>query len=378
MEIETKSIWHGRTGNDKCYFHPRATSIKDKALIMTLQEITGSDYFHQVQYSVSEDQGCSWTEPQFIPDFGRKEIGHEISEGVCDVVPEYHQQTKTILAMGHNVYYKGGILFDSVGDWCDENKVTKLKRFPMYNVREQNGQWLKERKKLECPELAHCSMYSCGSGQRVTFPNGNILVPIAFVEFGSKKREVTSLIYSFDGQYLRFEKKGSDLKLPVNRGLDEPSVCFFDEKFYMTIRAEDNHAYFSTSDDGLNWGSLVRWKWENGDALIAFSTQQHWLQHNGKIYLVYNRKTEENINVIRWRSPLFIAEFDPKKGCLIKDTEKTVFPMVGDGINDPDHVPMMGNFHPCKISDKKAIVTVGEMLPRAGWKGDTLIAYIRS
>jgi len=248
----------------------------------------------------------------------------------------------------------------------------------MYNVRDKNGQWLRKRKKLECPELDHCSMYSCGSGQRVILPNGNILIPIAFVEFGRKDREVTSLIYSFDGQDLKFIAKGSDLKLPVNRGLDEPSATFFKGKFYMTIRAEDNHAYFSSSDDGLNWGNLIRWKWEDGDALIAFSTQQHWLEHEGKLYLVYNRKTEKNVNVMRWRSPLFIAEFDPEKECLVKETEKIVFPMVGDGINDPDSVPRMGNFHPCKISDKKAIVTVGEILPQNDWEGDTLIAYINS
>ena len=38
------------------------------------------------------------------------------------------------------------------------------------------------------------------------------------------------------------------------RGLLEPSVTQFDEHFYMTIRAEDNHGYLAVSDDDMRRG----------------------------------------------------------------------------------------------------------------------------
>jgi hypothetical protein len=44
--------------------------------------------------------------------------------------------------------------------------------------------------------------------------------------------------------------------------------------------------------------------------------------------------------------------------------------LIGDGIDDPDHVARMGNFMPVNA-------TVGETLPADGWKGDTLLARVK-
>ncbi len=38
---------------------------------MTLQTITGSDYFGPVHWMTSTDCGQSWTEPQPVPSLGR-------------------------------------------------------------------------------------------------------------------------------------------------------------------------------------------------------------------------------------------------------------------------------------------------------------------
>jgi len=47
------------------YFHPLVTLMANdgKSLIMTLQTIGGSDYFGYLQYSTSDDEGETWTEP---------------------------------------------------------------------------------------------------------------------------------------------------------------------------------------------------------------------------------------------------------------------------------------------------------------------------
>jgi len=79
---------------------------------------------------------------------------------------------------------------------------------------------------------------------------------------------------------------------------------------------------------------------------------------------------------MRWRSPLFVAQVDTARGCLLRDTEKTVFPLIGDGIDDPDHVARMGNFHVHNVSPAESWVTVGETLPKDGWAGDTLLGRI--
>ena len=93
--------------------------------------------------------------------------------------------------------------------------------------------------------------------------------------------------------------------------------------------------------------------------------------------LVYNRKDASNVNVIRWRAPLWIAQVDPKTLRLRRDTERVVLPLVGDGVNAPDDVAYSGNFHPVNVTADEAWVTDGEILPKRGWKGDLLLARLR-
>ena len=48
--------------------------------------------------------------------------------------------------------------------------------------------------------------------------------------------------------------------------------------------------------------------------------------------------------------------------------------MIGDGVNDPDHVVRMGNFHITNATPDESWVTVGECLPSNGWRGNLLLA----
>jgi hypothetical protein len=186
---------------------------------------------------------------------------------------------------------------------------------------------------------------------------------------------VTSILCDFDGKTLTVLKKGVVLENPVARGLLEPSLAEFAGKYYMTIRAEDEQGHLSTSDDGLNWSPIKPWTWEDGTPLRMSTTQQHWLTLGGKLCLVYTRDTGENTDVIRWRSPLLMAEFDADKLCLKKETEIVVLPIRGD-LENPDTVGLMGNFHCTPLSENEGLVTVGEMRPKLGFSGDTLAARI--
>ena len=376
LNIDSKTIWSYQILK-KAYFHPKSCLLSDKHnnILMTLQTISGSDFFGELQFCCSNDSGKSWQQlPELVPNMGRIPVCAGIEEGVCDVVPDYHPQTKTVLAVGHNVYYRNGRLYDSLSDWSNENGPV-LQRYIIYTVRDQNGNWNGIRKYLKYDKFADCSMFSCGCSQKVILPDGNILIPVTFGTFSQKDRMVCSLLCSFDGDNLTPLKHGNILRNPIRRGLLEPSMVKFQNKYYMTLRAEDEHGYVSVSKDGINWKPLKAWQWENGKSLIMSTTQQHWLILGGKLYLIYTRKNSHNQKVMRWRAPLLIAEFDAEKLCLKKGTEQIIFPMRHHPDN-PDAIGLMGNFHPLALSDTEAIITVGEMRPGMGFSGDTLLARI--
>ena len=182
---------------------------------------------------------------------------------------------------------------------------------------------------------------------------------------------------SFDGEELKVRQVGPPLENNVGRGLLEPSVTSFQKKFYLTMRAEDGKGYVAVSEDGLNYRRKTAWAWEDGEPLAMSTTQQHWLTHSDGLFLVYTRKDAANVNVIRWRSPLWVARVDPERLCLIRDSERIVLPLVGDGVNHPDGVALMGNFHVTTVSPAESWVTVGEWQPRREAKGDLLLARIQ-
>ena len=104
---------------------------------------------------------------------------------------------------------------------------------------------------------------------------------------------------------------------------------------------------------------------------------EFWLTHSDGLFLVYTRKDASNANVIRWRSPLWAARVDTERLCLIRQSEQIVLPLVGDGVNNPDEVALMGNFNVTNVSPYESWVTVGEWIPRRGAKGDLLMSRIR-
>jgi hypothetical protein len=182
------------------------------------------------------------------------------------------------------------------------------------------------------------------------------LTPIYFSENIKPGRfNVCSIRCSFDGENLTIKAVSKVLSLDIERGLIEPSLAALNGKYYMTIRAEDDHGYFSVSDDGLSWGQITPWRWDDGEALTMSTTQQHWVCNGKNLFLVYMRKNGLNDDAMRWRAPLFVARFDEKSACLIRNTEQELLPLVRtDG-----RVNRMGNFHAVDISPTKSIVSVG-------------------
>jgi len=337
------------------------------AALMNLQEIGGSDYFGQVHWSESDDFGRTWSKPEPIAALGRDPVEDHpgLLAGVCDVTPQFHPQTGTVLALGHVVFYRGPRF--ARGD--------QLARYPVYVVRRKDGTW-SQRKILQWCDPRGGHIYSNNCGQRIVMPNGDIMMSFTF---GPKanNRMVAGVRCSFDGEELKIIRVGPPLENNVGRGLLEPSLAKFKDRFYMTIRAEDGHGYVAVSDDGLNYRRKTAWAWDDGEPIGMSTTQQHWLTHSEVLFLVYTRKDVSNANVIRWRSPLWIAQVDTERLCLIRESEKVVLPLVGDGVDSPDDVALMGNFNVTNAGPNESWVTVGEWLPRRGARGDLLMSRIQ-
>jgi hypothetical protein len=367
VSIDKETILRGRDGAGPTWFHPRACRIPDgdgATLFMTLQTITGSDYFGPVHWMTSRDEGRTWTEPQPVPPLGRVKQPDGAEEGVCDVVPEWHAPTQSVLALGHNVFYSG-----------PKFSSNQPPRWPVYAVW-RGGQW-GPRRQLEWNDPRGATIYSNGCGQRVTLPYGDILMSLTYGAEKNQPRSVSSVICGFDGETLTVKTVGEAITHNAGRGLLEPSLTQFQKRFFLTLRAEDGRGYVCASEDGLRWTPKQAWTWDDGEPLTLSTTQQHWITHSDALFLVYTRKDSSNVNVIRWRSPLWIAQVDPQSLRLRRDTERVVLPLVGDGVNDPDRVALMGNFHTTNISPQESWVTVGEWQPRNHIHGDLLLARIR-
>ncbi len=369
--ITKVTLRRNRDGLGTTWFHPRACMMPGAdgrpTAFMALQDIGGSDYFGQVHWSESADLGKTWTKPEPIAALGRDPVPEHpgLLAGVCDVVPQFHPPTGTLLAMGHVVFYRGPRF--ARGD--------QLARYPVYAVRRGDGSWSK-RKILKWDDPRGGNIYSNGCGQRLVMPNGDIMMSLTF---GPKptNRMVAGVRCSFDGKNLKILKVGPALENNVARGLLEPSVTKFNDRFYMTIRAEDGHGYVAVSDDGLNYRRKTAWAWDDGKPIRMSTTQQHWLTHSDGLYLVYTRLDVSNTKVIRYRSPLWVARVDTDRLCLIRKSERVVLPLVGDGVNKPNDVALMGNFHVNNVNRDESWVTVGEWMPRRGAKGDLLMARIQ-
>jgi len=370
--ITREILSQNRDGSSITWFHPKACVVPAsdsmaETLFMTMQGIDGSDTFGPVHSWSSVDQGSTWSQPEPIHAFNRREVPNHpgLMAGVCDVVPEYHPPTDTVLAIGQVVFYRG------------PRFATKdqLARYPIYAVRSRDGSWSK-RQVLHWDDPRGSFIYSNNCGQRVVLENGDILLAFSFGST-SDHRSVATLRCRFNGETLSIAQVGTPLELKAGRGLLEPSLTRFGDRFYLTLRAEDGRGYLAVSQDGLHWNRKETWKWEDGQPLDLSSTQQHWLTHGEELFLVYTRKAMENQNVIRWRAPLWMARVNLEQHRLIRSSEQVVFPMIGDGVSQPDEVALMGNFHITPVSKNESWVTVGEWLPRKDARGNLLLARLR-
>ena len=337
-----------------CWVHARAGAIPatgnaNPTVVMTLQklQLSGSDVFYALNEMRSLDGGQSWSNPVEHRSFARAPFafdGHEDLEiTVCDFTPKWHAKTRKLLGTGHTVVYQ-------------DNKVRHVRpRATAYAVYDPASQKWSPWKTVEMPSDAKFANAGAGSVQRLDLANGEILLPIYFKEIGQRQYATTVLRCEFDGETLRYREHGSELTVPVKRGLYEPSVTEFGGRYFLTMR-NDNHGYISASEGGgaLTFSDPKKWKFDDGSDLGNYNTQQHWVRHPGHgLWLVYTRRGAGNDHVFRHRAPLFIARVDPDKLHVLRATEQILVPEKG---------ARLGNFGVTEISEDETWVTATEWM----------------
>ncbi|MCE9530201.1 MAG: glycoside hydrolase [Planctomycetes bacterium] len=337
-----------------CYTQARAgivpRSDRDPLIVVTMSPmlLTGSDSYFAIHEMRSGDLGKTWSGPFKHTDTlgrrpGGKFNGNPVEVCVSDYWPKWHAKSGKLLGTGQSLRYannKGPI-----------NGSSRDTTFSVYDA-EKNTWSPWEALVFKEGKL----QYSSGAGctQRVDLPNGEILLPVYYRTEGNKIAESKILRCGFDGKKLTVLEEGPALKLEVKRGLTEPSLAHFKGKFFLTLR-NDDAAYVAVSDDGVKFGDIKKWTWDDGTDLGSYNTQAHWVTHSDALYLVYTRRGANNDHIFRHRAPLFIAEVDVAKLQVKKATEQILIPEKG---------ARFGNFGVCNVSENETWIVETEWMQR--------------
>ncbi|GMV91726.1 MAG: hypothetical protein AMXMBFR82_15040 [Candidatus Hydrogenedentota bacterium] len=356
--------------HDWLWFHPRAAAISglgkdgNPAVIMTIQKHLGkSDHYSGLSVLRTDDLGNTWTGPTAIPELDAWEEGDGIVCAVADVTPAWHAHTEKIIAIGIKVRYDDG---DQVYDKPRSHDAAYAVYDPASNA------WSKWRM-IDTPEAeGKFYLVSPGCGQYVIEGDGSILLPFYYRGPEGEVYSTTVMRCSFDGETMRYIEHGDELELAVERGLVEPSLITYRGKYYLTIR-NDVKGYVTTSEDGLHFAPIQPWTFDDGEELGSYNTQQHWLTLGDRLFLVYTRRGANNDHIMRHRAPLFIAQVDPERLCILRNTERVLIPERG---------ATLGNFGASPITPTESWVTVSEGIwsddARArGAEGATFVTRVR-
>ena len=332
MKISTVAIREGYDGKT-CLVHARMCVMPDGKRVATAQDLDvfGMDLFGGIKLSV--DYG------DFVAQEGLLPIANPdgtVSVG-CDGTPMYHEKSGKVILLGHRAVY------------MPDGKAPVKEYLPATFYSVFDGEKFSKMRFVEMPEGLACGN---GCGQSVEDEDGTILIPVYMkTERGYYGSAVMRC--AFDGENLTFLEMGNVLRLEVERGLYEPSIVRFGGMYHMTLR-NDLGGYHAVSRDGLHFEEAELWRFEDGEILGNYNTQQHWLVCDGKLYLVYTARGHDNDHVFRHRAPLLMAEV--RGGRLVRESECIVVPERG---------ARLGNFGVCQVSQDHAIIMAAEwMQPR--------------
>ncbi|MGV8095434.1 MAG: hypothetical protein AB2L24_26575 [Mangrovibacterium sp.] len=371
--------------DDDIFLQARTAIVSDaenKRSILTMSAHgVGTHAYGDLFFMDSTFQSQRWSFPQRIENLKKRIVDNKFIKVFGDVTPVWHEKSRTVLCTGKT-------FFSDISDSAyifDLKKVIAenlpKKRIDIENLQEVayavyhpgNNKW-SVPKAIDLPEkLDNGDEFYCtnaGCTQWVELPDGDVLLPVRYIK--GNLYVSTVILCSYDGQNLKYKKHGSRFTVADRRGLVEPSIASYNGSYFLTMRG-DFSAYVAKSNDGLNFRSFREWEFSDGSWLGSYNTQQHWIANSHGLFLVYTRKGANNDHVFRHRAPLFIAQVDPERLCVIKETEKRLMP-IPEGVSD------LGNFGITYVNDNESWVTAAVTPSKIGLahrKTKILIAKVK-
>lgn len=219
---------------------------------------------------------------------------------------------------------------------------------------------------VQVPENMGHTQYS----EYLNLAGDTILQAFTTKKENSKQNIVQSLTAKVENGKYRLLHISNSWTNATGRGLYEPQIAEYGNKYFMTARAEDGFGYVMVSHDrGKTWDEPVRWRWDNGEEVPMDQTMTKLIAHSNGLVLVYTRKRDDNSQTFRHRAPLHVADFDTETLTLKRSTERIIVPNKGLAV---------GNFWVWTVSPEESYVVTAEW-PRDGRKtnGDIWLAKIK-
>ena len=352
------------------------------SLSVTIMNQTLNRFVHDygdIYQTISRDHGGTWSAPAKVPSLQRAKTADGYEWAPSDMWNQWHPKSGMVVAAGVSFHFAEG------------RHEHQLRRQVAYAVMDPSTTGWGSLQALELPERDQQPV-SAGTECRLQPARRSARRRCVVT------RELSSLRHSRRGcEYLRLlgrrasqqhrgalclrrakadlqgtrhttlhnwrpfapaaERRGVEFSA---RGLAEPSLAAFDGAFFLTLRS-DHSAFVTKGNDGINFDQVREWTFDDGEILGSYCTQQHWATIGGRLYLLYCRPTGRNDHIFRHRAPIFIAEVDPERLQVIRDTERAAIPENNAG---------MGNFGVCQISDTECWVTCGDGMRSGARKGD--------
>lgn len=343
--FERVKLFSGFDGRE-CKIYPRLIVTERNAfLTYGMLLLSGSDVFHDTYFARSVDGGKTFDEPRKLE---RLEARKDGIRTIFSPATEYYSKYyKKWFVFGRNTSYeheKHPILLGGIA--IGETK---------YILRDsETGDYTGDVMSLPLPfEYVSATPHA----QIVEFENGDLLLTFYVTPKGEIKSKALSVRYRYENGAFSIVQAGEALSFSdAARGLDEPSVAKHGDCYYMTLRT-DEQGLVSMSRDGLHFSAPTPWRWDDGSILQNYNTMQRWIRGGGELYLAYTRRGAHNDHVFRHRAPIFMARFDAKQMCLVRDSEVILVPELG---------ARLGNFTVTQISEKEIWLLTAEWMQPIG------------
>ncbi|MCG3150068.1 MAG: hypothetical protein PCFJNLEI_03537 [Verrucomicrobiae bacterium] len=328
-----------------------AVGDQPPVVVVTAQPLllTGSDVFYGLSEWRSADLGATWAGPvDHSAQLGRRPESTGVEVGICDMTPGWHAATGKLLTTGHTVRYHD-----------DKHPIIASARQSTYSVYDASARTWAPWAIVNLPDRPDFINTGAGCAQRYDLEDGTILLPFSFKPVSDNWHAVMSTTVmrcAFDGRELRYLEHGSELTVPEPRGLCEPSITRFQGRYYLTMR-NDVRGYVASGTDGLHFSAPRPWTFDDGTELGSYNTQQHWVTHHERLFLVYTRRGLNNDHVFRHRAPVMMAQVDPDRLVVLRETECELTPNRG---------ARTGNFSVTHVSANETWMFVAEWMQPIG------------